>query len=488
MSAQLPNITPASYQQRQPLELSWSDYRWPLIFLVSMSMMGLRFPLGYLLVPIILISSFRRDRYDFVIMLSLFFGGFGMIGESTMPVKPWDLGFVASIIGVLVLRKNMFEKKVVWMTVIYGALLIFLATFSDESIMVQFRTIRNYLFFFYFIIPIIIFRRQKFDIKEFFIHLMPFIVILFCYYVLDCYIFNGHFMLPCTYIWEGEESTFYNPCYYGFGFFPRIYPPGLFPAALAVYPIARFYKLPGWQWILSLFVLGATKTFTVISGLIAEYVIAMPNVKKTLRYAGFAFAFIGLLYLIDSALPLHGETQESTFRIYSSVKQITNLTSVQDDEDLAELGSGRLGQALPKFELIDELGKHATGLGFLHAELTTNPKYIIDNPFYLDTSRSEEVATGIEVEPLQVYLAAGYIGLIIHFAYIFMTYYFVRRFRYSFYYVTVLFALFWFGLGGFAPLNGPDGLILCSLAFSIVYLDQRSHDEEEKAGEEAEGK
>lgn len=489
MSVQLPNITPATYQQRQPLELTWSDYRWPLIFLVSMSMMGLKFPLGYLLVPIILISSFRRDRYDFVIMLSLFFGGFGLIGENTLPIKAWDIGFVVSVIGVIVLKKTLFEKKVVWMTLIYGASLVFLATFSEESMIVQIRTIRNYLFFLYFIVPIIVFRGQKFDIRVFFIRLIPFIIILFCFYVLDCYIFNGHIMLPCTYIWDGSESVFYSPFYYGFGYFPRIYPPGLFPAVLAVYPLARFYKLYGWQWILSLLVLGATKTFTVISGLIAEYVIAMPDVKRTLRYAAFAFGFIGVVYLIDSVLPMHGDNQESTFRIYSSVRQIVDIGAAQDDEDLAELGSGRLGQAFPKFELIDEMGKQATGLGFLHAELTTNPKYIIDNPFYSDISRAEEVATGIEVEPLQVYLSAGYIGLIIHFVYIFLTYYFVRKFRYSFYYVTVLFALFWFGLGGFAPLNAHDGLILCSLAFSVVYLDKLSQDEDERnANEEEEAK
>ena len=51
--------------------------------------------------------------------------------------------------------------------------------------------------------------------------------------------------------------------------------------------------------------------------------------------------------------------------------------------------------------------------------------------------------------------------------FLFMTYYFVRKYRYSFYYLTVLFGLFWFGLGGFAGLNAPDGLLLCSLAFRL---------------------
>ena len=50
MTEDLQNITDAKLK-REPLNLTWADYRWPLLFLLSMSMMGLRFPLGYLLVP-----------------------------------------------------------------------------------------------------------------------------------------------------------------------------------------------------------------------------------------------------------------------------------------------------------------------------------------------------------------------------------------------------------------------------------------------------
>ena len=143
------HITPELHESRRPLRLAGRDYLWPLIFLLSMSLMGLRFPLGYLLVPIILIKRFREDRYDFLIMLTLFFGGFGLIGEGTLPIKPWDIAFIVSVIGLVIMRKNALMKKTIMLILAYAAALIFIATFSEERMMVQIRTIRGYLFFIY---------------------------------------------------------------------------------------------------------------------------------------------------------------------------------------------------------------------------------------------------------------------------------------------------------------------------------------------------
>lgn len=306
------------------------------------------------------------------------------------------------------MRKDALMKKTIMLILAYAAALIFIATFSEERMMVQIRTIRGYLFFIYFIVPMMVFAGRQFDMLVFFRRLIPYVIILCCFYIFDGFIANGHFLLPCTHIAFEAVSVFYDPVYYGFGFFPRIYPPGLFIAVLAMYPFARIYKPAPWQWIVMLLSLGATRTFTVISGLIATYAISMPDVRRTLRYVSVGIGVIAVLYFIDSAIPYKSENGDSALRVYSSVQQIVNFGDAQDDEDIAELGSGRLGQALPKFELVSEYDKEAVGLGFLHSELTTNPRYIIDNPYYNDIERSEEVATGIEVEPLQVYLSAGY--------------------------------------------------------------------------------
>ncbi len=471
--------------RKKLLDLGWSDFLWPFLFLFSMSMMGLKFPLGYVLVPLILINRFRKNKYDFIIMLTLFFGGYGLIGENTLPVKPWDIGLVVSLIGVFVFRKSAIVKKVLLMIAAYAVALVFIASFSDESMMVQIRTIREYLFFIYFIVPLMVFGHRRFDILDFFKHLMPYVFVLCVFYITDGYVLSGHILLPCTHIAFAAESVFYDPVYYGLGTFPRVYPLGLFIALLAVYPIARIYKLTGWQWAIMALGLSVTRTFTVISGFIATYVVSMPDRRKAIRYGIVAVALLGVVYFVDSMLPVSSSNGDSTLRVYSSIQQIVHFGDAQDEEDMAQLGSGRIGQALPKFELVNEYNKELVGLGFLHAELTTNPKYIIENPFYLDIERSEEVATGIEVEPLQVYLSTGYLGLVVHFAFLFMTWYMIRRMRFSYYYLTVVFGLFWFGLGGFAMLNHHDGLLLASLVFSLVLLDTQSEESDENTESEA---
>lgn len=468
------HIVPELHEERRLLELSWADYKWPLLFLLSMSMMGLMFPLGYILVPFILINRFRTNRYDFVIMLTLFFGGYGLIGEDTLPVKPWDIALIVSVIGAIVYRKDKVVRRTLMLIVAYAAALFFIATFSDERMSVQIRIIREYLFMIYFIVPLMVFSSHKFEMSEFFRHLMPYVFILCVFYIFDGYIICGHILLPCTHIWGSIRSTFFDPVYYGLGDFVRIYPPGLFLGVLAVYPICHVYRLTRWQWFVAAVGLSATRTFTVITGFIATYIISFPNRRRAVRYGIVAVGLLAVVYFVDSFMPFKSENNESTLRVYSSIHQILDFGNAQDEEDMAQLGSGRIGQALPKFELVEEYNKQLTGLGFLHPELTTDTRYIIDNPFYIDQEESEEVATGIEIEPLQVYLSSGYIGLAVHIIFVVFLWLIVRRMRYSRYFLTVIFALFWFGLGGFAQLNNHDGLLLAALAYSVVVLDERS--------------
>lgn len=436
-------------------------------------MMGLRFPLGYLLVPAILLNRFKKDRYDFVIMLTIFFGGYGLIGEGTLPVKPWDIAFVVSIIGLFVTRKSAIARKAVTALAVYAACLVVLALFSEERMSIQVRTLRNYLFFVYFIVPIMAFAGQKFELKTFFSRLAPYVLIICAFYIIDGFILNGWILLPNTTIWGSKVSTFYSPVLYGFGSFPRKYPPGLFLFILFAFAMARHYKLSKWQWAVIILALCSCRTFTVISGIFATYIFCMPNVKKIAQYAVIACAAFVALYFVDSMLPATNGGLDSPLRISSSIDQFVDLSEVEDEEDLASLGSGRMAQVLPKLELVNELGKQATGLGFLHQQLTTNQKYIIINPLYVDEEKAEEVATGIEIEPLQVYVSIGYIGLIIHVMFFIYLYVLIRRMKHSFYFLSAVFASFWFGLGGFAPLNSHDGLMLCGLAYALVLLSAR---------------
>lgn len=463
--------------RRSKLVLSWNEYKWPLLFLLSMSMLGLKFPLGFLFVPLILINRFRNNRYDFLIMLTIFFGGFGFIGEATFPVKTTDICFIISLICIAILKKDPFIRKTLLLIVLYAGVLLLLAMFSEETLAIQIRTIRNYLFFIYFIVPIVIFTGYKFEITEFFKALMPYVIIVCAFYVIDGFIINGAILLPNTYLGNGLSSTFYDLYLAGFGSFPRKYPPGLFICIPAIFAVARLYKLSTLQWVIIFLAFGACRTFTVICGFILTYILCGSGFKRVVQYSLGICILMGALVAIDALLP-EKENEDSPLRLYSSIKQITDLRDAMDDEDIAQLGSGRMAQIIPKFELVSELGKQWTGLGFLHSKLTTNPKFIITNELYVDVEQAEEVATGIEVGLASVYVTCGYIGLLCFIAFFVFSYCLVRQMKFSFYYLSCLFACFVCSFGGFATLNSPDGLIICSLAYAVVYLAERNKNED----------
>ncbi len=459
---------------RERLNLSWSEYKWPLSFLLSMSMMGLWFPLGFILVPFILINRFRNNRYDFVIMLTVFLCGAGFIAEGTLPVKTGDIAFALAIILALVHRNRGIVSKTIKAWLCYCIAIFAIAMFSEEVMSIQIRTMRYLFMFIGFIIPITCFAGKEFDMRQFFRHLLPYVIIIWLFYILDGFVVCGFIFLPRTPL-EGSipESTFYQPWAWGFPNFIRKYPQGLIFTVLAIFPLCKYYKLKISHWLLFLGACAACQTFTVISGLAIGPIVCLANRRTIIKYAIAIPVIFVSLYYIDGMLPQAKKEgrPETALRIKSSIDQILALQDVEDDVDLADLGSGRLGQAIPKIELVNSLGRQMTGLGFLHPTLTTNPKYIIDNEYYLDSEKSEEGATKlIETEVLQVYVTSGWFGLIVYFIFFPYTYYIVRNKRYSRYYLSVLMMTFWLGMGAYGGWTAVDGQLILSLAFGVTIL------------------
>ena len=182
---------------------------------------------------------------------------------------------------------------------------------------------------------------------------------------------------------------------------------------------------------------------------------------------------IGGIVLITSLYIIDGSTG-GFLRVKSTVDQFVALDTARDEEDLSEFGSGRMAQIIPKFTLLSEEHRVMTGFGFLHPELTTISKYQIVNPLYIDQSRAEEVATGVEVTQVQTILDIGVIGLIIQTLFYIYLFYIIRHFNDSKYYISVLLALSIFGIGGFAGLCQTDGVTLVALSFSVIFLS-RTH-------------
>ena len=81
---------------------------------------------------------------------------------------------------------------------------------------------------------------------------------------------------------------------------------------------------------------------------------------------GFARWFFLSDLCPDSFLPtqIHNDSFQSRLRIKSSVDQFMDLFNAVDDEDIAEFGSGRMAQALPKLDVVERENRQLIGLGF----------------------------------------------------------------------------------------------------------------------------
>lgn len=477
-----PEVAPdPSDRERMLLRLGWADYKWPLFFLLTTSALGLYFPLAYLLLPIILINRFRNDKYDFIIMLTIICGDYGMTSAETFKVNPYYVVYVIAIIGILIFRKTILMRKIIVAWVVYVAILFCFALMSEETMKIQFRRLMPYQAIIYFLVPMMVFAGRDFDIMTFFRRVMPYCLIMCLWYILDGMVFGGWIMLPHTFMPWDSSSTFLHPIILGPSFFPRKYPPGLYILTLALFPVVRYYKLSWKQWALIILAFVVCRTFSIIAGFLIVALFLQGHIKKLLKYGAIAIVTIGALYAIDTAISREGDTEGmngsgTTLRIKSSVDQIIGIGNIQDEEDLAKLGTGRMAQAIPKLELLYELHREWIGFGFLDEDRTTMTKYIIYNPLYLtsDVFKRDEVATGVEITVIQHILNIGYIGLCVVIAFYSYICFLVRHLRYRFYFYSVLLCFIIFGVAGFSGLIYAPGLLLIGLSLACILLDEKS--------------
>lgn len=240
--------------------------------------------------------------------------------------------------------------------------------------------------------------------------------------------------------------------------------------------MARSHKLKLWQWAVLCIGIISTQTFTLILACVLTYVLFQPSLRKSLL--GIFTGIVGFLalYLVDSFLPSYtanGYTQ-STLRVKSSVDQVFDLFNAVDDEDIADFGSGRMAQVMPKLELVGQQHRELIGLGFLHPQKTHINQYIIVNDYYSDISQSIELATGVEVIPVQIYINIGWLGLLCHTIFFIWLWLIIRHLPLASYYLSVVFFNIVLGISGFAGLASPHGLLFVSIAYAAPILAARS--------------
>ena len=450
--------------------------------MLSMSMVGLKFPPGFLFVALLLFANFRRNRYDFIISLTFAMGGIGLARPTAYGFNAIYIVFVFGIIGYLVLKKNRtLNLSMLWWT-LYALVLVWLASKSIVSMKVQLQTIVRYLTVIFFIFPLLAFSGREFKMEEFWKRLMPYVVIMCVFYILDALIFCGNILAPGTPIWGDKVfSTFWDPYWRPLSFQPfRKYPPGLYLLPLAIVPVIQRFRLHRWEWVVIIGGMLVSFTFTVISGIIVTYIVFQGRTKQLLKWCAIGVLLFPLAYYVDSKLPTRGtdspyQTPQSYLRIKSSIDQILSIGSIKDEEDLAALGSMRAAQAIPKIELLYDEHRQWTGFGFLDNLDNTPARYIFYNDMYFEEFSEDnwEVANDIEVSALRVFVSIGYIGLAAHVAFFVMLWYTIRKKRYVRYFLSVLFAYVWFGIGDYGGLISATTLILLGLTYGTVLLANR---------------
>ena len=437
-------------------------------FFLLMALAGLEFYPALLLIVIWLAQRFRTDRYSFLVEFTIFLGGYGFISANMLPFKMADVALICGLVGALIYRKNAAVKRISQASLLYIALVIGIALTSDESMRTQFIVMRNYFYFLYFFVPLIVFADRTLDWQEFIHTVMVHVVVICGFYAFDTYVINGFVLVPSCGRVIDSFGVEHHSSIHGLWWaplsmnWPRHYPNGLYWLGMCILSIThRQITFSRKQWIVVALGLLSTRTFSLLASMLVCYAVFRSNAKQILRYAIVSVVALVTLYGVDHMVGGY-------MRVASTIDQFTSLSTAQDAEDLAEFGSGRMAQIIPKWELLTDLHRRTLGFGFLHPELTTNPKYQIKNDLYTDIAHSEEVSTAVEVSQIQTILDIGFLGLLIQTAFYVSICYIIRRMHHARVYACVLTAVSILGVGGFAGLNQREGLLLVGLALGVV--------------------
>lgn len=461
-------------QEKEPLQFVSQEIKRAFWFLITLSLLGLQFPPAYAFLLMALISSYTRDKYDFLIQLTIIWYGFGFFNhEEVFHFKVMDIALVISMIAAIKFYHcDERLKRLLIFTFAYFAVLFVFAFLSDEVLSIQMRHLREYMMIIYFMFPLLVLRGCEFDIKVFYRKFITYAFLVALFYCIDCFILGANILVPRTYMHEELYSTYYK--IYHWGIFFRKYPPGLLLLALCIFPMVKFYTLRVKHIAVFALALIATRTISVIGGIVFTILCFMGNFKMLLKYMCFAIVLFFIAYYVD-------EKMGGELRIVQLVEQFEALSNPDDVEKLADFGTGRMAQLIPKVALLWSMDRQYIGFGFLSRELTTNPKYIIENPFYIGTEDEVEVATGVEISVAQTILDIGIIGLILQTFYYLAIYFWVLRpMSYSKSYLMTLLCISIIGIGGFSGLGTGSGLLLLGLNIAIIFLaDKQLHKNED---------
>ena len=387
--------------------MTWQNTRTPLLFLLCMTAVGLKFYPALAVMFGIMAASWRRDRYSFLVQLMIAYGGFLFYEGPTLSRTIFMLP--VALFGFIMLKKTPMIKKALWAETFYFAALCIVAWKSLEPISHQIPVMSNFLTFCFFVIPLMIFSGREFSFEKFFRTLFPYTILVCVFYCLDYFIFSGFVMLPFA---HGSQSVFWDLDARPFHFlFRRINCFGLYLLVPLIFPVSRGWKLPKWCWLVVVGALAASQTFTLITGLIFGFIISQGSARQYFKYILIGTGFFVALYAID--LGLAGGNimvEKSPMRVVSQVNQI------------------------------------------------------------IDVSQADELATGVEITAIQLYLNMGIFGVVCHVLWLWFLWMIVRKKPMAKYFLCVVAVFLWLGIGGYSGMIQQSGQLIASVVFAGILL------------------
>lgn len=439
---------------------------WVVGYLFCLSLAGLKFYPALLVAGVMLYMQWKKNRYFFLVELIILCTGSGFLTYS-YPIKACDFAFPIAIIGMLIYRRNNMVRNITLAMLAYFAVLFILALTSVEPMRNQISMIRYYLLIISFYIPLVTFADREFDFRELIRVVILHSLVICIFFVVDTFLLTGFILTPGSSSWG--ESTFTSPIIFT-NVLTRHYPPGLYWLLLLIIPLNfKWVRFQWYWWVVFALCLVSSRTNSLLFALVGCFVLFRPNVRHVYKYIGLAVLALGALYFVDRATG-------DNLRLAKNIDSFAMLDNPTSKEDVAEFGSGRVAQIIPKMELLYDLNRQWIGFGFLNRTKTTNPIFQIENQYYSDISKSEETATGVEVTEIQTILDVGYIGLIVQMLCYIGIYVYIRKLRYSNFYLCLLVGFELLGVGGFAGLNGMQySLLIMGMILGAILLHQKRH-------------
>ncbi|MDE6536018.1 MAG: hypothetical protein K2K82_08450 [Muribaculaceae bacterium] len=461
------SVAAVDHQEKAPyFSAPARQWWWTVVYLFCLSLAGLKFYPALLVAGVMLFMQWKRNRYFFLVELIILCTGSGFLTYS-YPIKACDFAFPVALIGILIYRKDGMIRTITTAMLAYFAVLFILALTSVEPMRNQFSMIRYYLLIISFFIPLVTFADRVFKFRELIRVVILHTLVICLFFVVDSFVLTGFILTPGSSSWG--ESTFTRPIIFTFSL-TRHYPPGLYWLLLLIIPLNfKWYRMQWYWWVVFVLCLISSRTNSLLFALVGCFVFFRPNIRQVYKYVVIAILAFGALYYVDRA------TGDS-LRLARNIDSFAMLDNATSKEEIADFGSGRVAQIIPKMELLYDLDREWIGFGFLNREKTTNPIFQIENQYYSDISVSEETATGVEVTEIQTILDIGYFGLFIQMLFYFGVYFYIRKLRYSNFYLCLLVGFELLGIGGFAGLNGMQySLLILGMVLGGIILQQKRY-------------